>query len=131
LCMPKVTCRPQPGWLSVAAAGPANLRRKGYPGQPHRRTPGQDTTRTPSSVPGGFQHLTFPHQAQPGGKLSRARRAAQSKQPYPALAIHFGQGAQLMPTSLTRCRTAVTVTWSNAAPSSRSCPCDCCNRCCP
>ena len=41
LCMPKVTCRPQAGWLSVAAAGPANLCQKGYPGPPHRRTPGQ------------------------------------------------------------------------------------------
>jgi hypothetical protein len=29
LCMSKVTCRPQAGWLSVAPAGPANLCQKG------------------------------------------------------------------------------------------------------
>ena len=73
LCMPKVTRRPHAGWLSVAADRARRHLPEGMPGPPHQRTPGQGTTRTLSSVPGEFQHLTLPHQAQSGGKLRSAR----------------------------------------------------------
>lgn len=65
LCMPKVTCRPRAGSLCVAVRGRAiPTRHSGWPGVPHRREAWPGHGPDANSVPGSFQHLTLPRDAQ-------------------------------------------------------------------
>jgi len=110
LCMPKVTCRPQPGRLSVAALAPRQPLPEGIPqpAAPAQTWPGRD----PDAIQRARQ---IPASHAPASGPNR-RKAPPHRPGGPVEAIIARSGNSfrardtLMPMSLIRRRTAVTVT---------------------